>query len=754
MMKYLLYGLLGVVCLIISGASFLYFAAPTDAVKRQAIALIYERTGRKLTVTGASLSFFPRLAIRLKDVALSHPRGIGGDEERFLKLASVDLAVPLLPLLARRIEVDRLVLTRPVVVLKVGRDGRRSWDFTASKSPAAPGAPGDGRVSGGTARSAGGADPLADFIREKTRGVAVNEGGREADPLAALAGLTLGDVRIVDGTVRYMDERSGREETITKVNLAVKLADIDAPMSASGSLVWKQRPVDISARVESLRGLTRKVATKFSTRVAAVNSKLSLEGTARLGGDVVVEGPVSAEIASVRELARWLDAKLPEGKGFGGLALTGLLQAGPKAAALKQAKLKFDSTSSRGNIAVRFNAPRPQMQASLVVDGIDLNDYLAASAARASSPPAGKGARTGGKAVGATPGGASSSKGGGIEGLLRTTIGASGPAGGGTSPDASRSGGAAVTSGAWSKAPIDLAGLKAIDARLELQVGKLRFQDLKIGRSRLSVGLKSGQLAVTLHKMELYEGSGTAAIFVDARAPTAQISAKGTLRDIAGLPLLTDAAKFKSLAGRGTLTFDVRTKGRSQSDFVQALGGSGRFVFADGAIIGVNIPGMVRALQSGKLSGWRGGPTEKTDFSSLSASFTISGGMVTNKDLAMVAPLVRLSGSGKVDAVRRRLSYLTRPKLVASLEGQGGGSDLSGLEIPVRVHGPWDNPQFSPDLAAMVSNPGARVKAVRGLAGKLNKTKLKKMLKGKGGLKKTLKKLKSKSLAESLEGLF
>ncbi|MCC5367693.1 AsmA family protein, partial [Staphylococcus aureus] len=59
-------------------------------------------------------------------------------------------------------------------------------------------------------------------------------------------------------------------------------------------------------------------------------------------------------------------------------------------------------------------------------------------------------------------------------------------------------------------------------------------------------------------------------------------------------PLLTDAAGFDKLMGKGSLNWDLATSGQSQKDFMGALQGKLAFEFADGAVKGANIAEMVR----------------------------------------------------------------------------------------------------------------------------------------------------------------
>ncbi|HHK74390.1 MAG TPA: AsmA family protein, partial [Rhizobiales bacterium] len=129
------------------------------------------------------------------------------------------------------------------------------------------------------------------------------------------------------------------------------------------------------------------------------------------------------------------------------------------------------------------------------------------------------------------------------------------------------------------------------------------------------------------------------------------------------------------------------------------------------------------------------------DFSILSGSFKIAKGIVSNSDLKLNGPLVRLSGEGRVDLPRQYLNYKARPKLVASLEGQGGKENLKGLTIPVKIKGPWSKPKIIPDLKSLLKDPDSLVKGAKSIA---------KTAKGIGKKLKHLKKRDAKALIEGL----
>jgi AsmA protein len=122
---------------------------------------------------------------------------------------------------------------------------------------------------------------------------------------------------------------------------------------------------------------------------------------------------------------------------------------------------------------------------------------------------------------------------------------------------------------------------------------------------------------------------------------------------------------------------------------------------------------MIRSLTSGTLSGWQQGKDETTDLTQLGASFRIERGQATTGDLVLVGPLVRMNGAGTVDLVTKSLAFRVEPKLVMTIEGQGGAANPVGLGIPVAVQGPWNAPSIYPDMAGILDNPDAAYAKLR-----------------------------------------
>jgi AsmA protein len=117
------------------------------------------------------------------------------------------------------------------------------------------------------------------------------------------------------------------------------------------------------------------------------------------------------------------------------------------------------------------------------------------------------------------------------------------------------------------------------------------------------------------------------------------------------------------------------------------------------------------------LSGWQENAAEKTDFATLGASFKIAKGQAQTADLRLAGPLVRMTGSGNVDLPGKALKFRVDPQLVASLEGQGGKSDLQGLGVPIMIAGPWARPSIYPDIEGILQDPAAAYEQLNRLGG-------------------------------------
>jgi AsmA protein len=688
----LFYGVLGLVALAAGAVAFLVFALPTDLVRDQIISEVKSRTGRDLTITGStSFSIYPRIGVTLSGVMLSGIPGAAG--KPLVKMKSLNVSVGLLPLLRQEVKVNRLLLREPHFTLEVDGQGRKSWKFASLwrktahpvRLAQATGGTLSDAAQPGTARpSAGGG--AQSFSRE----------------------LSLDDVRIENGALDYIDQRAGTREELRAIDATVGLKSIAAPLTAKGSVVYKAKPIEFDTELTSLKAVLEERPAKLALALNGADLQMRFQGTASFVNAFDADGSLEAKSPSVRGLAQWLGVTLSPSRGFGPLTVDSGVRSAGQTITFTNAKISLDGATANGQISVTRTGARPLVKANLAISELNLNTYDVTggseSAPRAAPAPSKSG---GGPALT-------------IDDLLERDKRNAGPQVRGYTR---RRG--------WSEEAIELASLQLVDADARLSLGRLVMADMKAGQSELTFKLRNGVLKTTLEDVRLYEGRARGFVTIDASSvKIANVGANLVFEGISAQPLLKDAAQLDWLAGKGRVSLALAGQGRTQRQIVGTLNGKVDFNFTDGAIVGINIPQMVRGL--GQVGTGGGSAVEKTDFSEFSSTWAVSGGVGENNDLKLISPLLRVGGSGRVSLPAKEIDYTLRPKLVSSLAGQGGDANLKGIEIPVRVHGPWENPTIAPDVAGVLEDPNKAVDTIREIG----------------------KKFKGKDANEIVEGLF
>jgi AsmA protein len=627
-MKKLLIGLGIVVVLLLAAVIVVPMLVPLEQYKGEIQARAKEATGRDLRIDGdISLSLLPVIAVSVQDVGFSNAPGATTPE--MATIDRLDVALQILPLLSGEVAVDRFILEKPVINLEVDANGKPNWQLdTAGAAAPSGGGSGDSAGSGGS------------------------DGG------ATVSEIRLGEVRLVDGTLNYIDRQGGQEITVSEVNMELSLPSLSSPFAAEGSAVWNSETVSLQVNAENPRALMAGETTNLAMKVDSTPVAFSFDGAARNADALGLQGALSLDIPSLRELAAWTGNPIDfPGEGLGPFSIAGELEMMGAKVALTGAKLRFDEINGEGLFSVDATGAKPAIKAELTVDELNVNPYL---------PPEQETA-AGGQSSGSSSGGS----GGGDAG------------------------------GDWSDEPIDVSGLGAVNADFAFKAGGIQYRDVKIGQSNLTVVLTDSKLTADLAEMQLYDGSGKGTVVLDGSSGKPAISADFDLANFQAGPFLQDLAKFDRILGTTESKLSVKTTGGTQRELVSNLAGNGAVVFRDGAIKGINIAAMVRNISTASLE-QSFDEAQATDFAELSGTFTIDKGIVSNDDLSLIAPLVRMTGAGKVPLPPRTVDYVVKPKLVATVEGQGGAGDLGGVAVPVKVTGPWHDISYKPDLEAVL----------------------------------------------------
>ncbi|WP_106753769.1 AsmA family protein [Pannonibacter carbonis] len=502
-------------------------------------------------------------------------------------------------------------------------------------------------------------------------------GASAAELLASLA--LSGSVSLQDGTVSGLGLASvaggdPQADRLTGLNMTAKFDGLDKPVSVTGQVNWRGEPFAIRGKATPaplLAGLPAPV------EVRAQGQRVTVGFDGQLAGAQGLEGDVLLETADLRGLLSWMGRPLPSGDGLKGFSLAGQLSVAPQAVQFTRARFTLDGIKGTGDGSLQIGAT-PKLTAKLILESLPLDPYL--GRATSTAAPAGK-------------------------------------------QQGSKNQKSAASAG-WSNAPVDFGGLAAINADLSLTTGAITWDKISIGESMVAVLITNGTLAASLERMALYGGSGKGNLSVEGGARHPRISAALELAGLNGRDFLRDAAGISWLQGQAGLSFDVTTQGGSEAELVGNLGGTARVAFADGAILGVNIPKMVRGLAVETLLGWQTAKDNQTDFTSLSASFSLQNGVAVSSDLAMNGPLLQMTGGGTTDMPAMTLDWRVEPQIVPSLEGiapqprkKGADKVMGGLGVPIVIRGPWSQPQIYPDIRGILENPAAAYKQLEEVGG-------------------------------------
>ncbi len=656
-MRFLLKAFFTLATLVVLAIGAAYFLIPQDVVRDQVTSLVREQTGRTLTVRGkTSFQLFPAVGVELGDVTLSGPPEMKGPP--MLRMASLTLNLKLMPLFSRQIEIERFVLGQPVFDLRVDEQGRRNWDFARKQA-----ARGD----------------AVKAVAQAPRFVQAQAGGLGG---GLVEEIRLGEVRIVDGVVIYADATTGTRQQLDAVNVSLTQERLSEPLNAEGDLVWRGEAVALKGQLASVSAVTRGGPSAVAAEISSRHAKGSYNGRVVFGDAVSADGDVKGDTPSVRALAAWVGNALPHGKGLGPASVTGHIKYQGDVLTFSKTRFALDGMNGQGNGSVSFKGARPYLRAAFALDKLDLNAYRGP----AGPPPAARQQRAPQQP---RPQGSAPKPGQSLTDFIKD-LNQTEP-----KPEVR----------AWSERALDLTGLKAIDADVNVNAGALHFDQIRVGKSSVQAALKNGLLTANLTRLALYGGGGTGRITLNGARAVPALAAAFDIRGVSALPFLKDAMQFDWVSGKANLAVNLSGSGRSESQIVRTLQGNGSLLFTDGAIEGVNIPAMIRGIKQGQFRGWDRDQGLKTDFSRLSGSFTMQGGVATNSDLSLTGPLVRMTGQGVVNVPLEQLDFSLTPRLVASLEGQGSQQQLDGLVVPVRVHGPWAKPRITPDLQKILENP-------------------------------------------------
>lgn len=461
---------------------------------------------------------------------------------------------------------------------------------------------------------------------------------------SSIPAFSLGRGMIRNASLTYVDHASGEKISLSEMDADLKLPEFTGPAEISLSARLNGQAIAMDADIAAFDRFLSGAVGKLATTLQVGGSKISFDGKGGFS-PVAADGTLKADLSDMAALFGAIDMAAPDlPKGMGRNAnITGQVTYTAKGTAhLRGGVIALDDNVFSGGADLFLDGVRPRLKANFTADALDFS-VLAASV-----------------------------------------------------DDTGQS--VEVASG-WSTDKIDTSGLSVLDADVSLQAKSINLGTVQLGASNVSAKLERSRVVFGLKKIETYQGVISGEFVVNGRGG---LSVGGNLKaaGLAMTPLLRDLADYERLVGTGDMQLKFLGVGNSVDAIMRSLSGSGSLKLGQGEILGLDLGGMLRNLDTSYR-----GDGQKTVFNSIGASFTIKDGVLHNDDLAFVAPLAQALGEGDIGIGTQTLKYRITPTALAETDGSGG------ISVPVLITGTWANPKFRPDLQALIDQNLAEEKA-------------------------------------------
>lgn len=536
-----------VIALLVAGLLVSSWLIDHNAVRNAVVAQIHDATGLDVKVDGTTdVSIFPSARVVLHQVTL---KGGAGDVPP-LSATEMRARLRLLPLLTGGYRVADIALVEPLINIVWNGAGHSNW------------------------------------------GNILNTFANAMKP-SADRGVSFSDIAMSDGTLVYRNDNDRVLETIDDIDLKFTLPSALHSFSAAGQATWHNERMDGSFAISDFIAAVGGEKSGLKLRLAGAPLRLSFDGIMTNKTSVLLDGTLSADGKSLRNLTRWVGHALPGENGFGPFSLKARANVVGDAVALTAVSSSLDGNAAEGVLTFNSTTGQQTLQGTLASDTLDLTPYI---------------------------------------GTIRV-----------------------LANGAheWNRQAFDLDALSGTNLDIRLSASKVMIGSARIGRTAFGANLRGGALALSIGEAQLFGGLLRGSIAVDNVGNTANLRTQLSFTDIdlepAGLALFGTRA----LHGRGDLTTTLEASGANAFALTQSLDGTATLTARDGALSGFNVEQLLRRLERRPLSGAGNFRSGATPFDTLKVALTIKDGMANADDIQLDSGTTHLTLTGTASVPSR-----------------------------------------------------------------------------------------------------
>jgi len=563
-------------------------------------------TGRELTLGGdleLEVSLSP--AVIARKVAFANASW--GSRKDMATIERFEAKVDLLPLLSGTVQVSRVILVKPDVLIETDKNGKGNWVFKVDDAKQAP----------AKKKSGGGSLPVVRLVD------------------------------IEDAVFTYRDGVTGKTTVVAIDQLRAGADSLSSPLNLT------------------LRGQLNGQAYGLEGQIGAPSRLISgaplpIDLTATAGGAaVVIKGEItdpsagkglalniSVEGKNLADLAAFAGAPLHK---IGPYSVKAMLTDPSGGYALNGVDVKVGSSDLSGDVMVGLSGAVPAITAKLASKSVDLEDFLPPKseaepkvAAGAEEKPQAKGGKL------------------------------------------------------FSKAPLPLDGLKAVNATVSYKAGQIIAKPFPLSDVLVNLTLQGGKLAIEPMTAKVAEGLLNSVVNLDAdrNTPALSLTVDGKGIGLGNALKVTGASDMLQGTPLDTAV-NLRGKGQSVAELMGSLNGVVKVTLGEGKINNAVLKSFGGDLATSTFTALN--PLAKKDpFTVLKCGVVYSkvrdGQASIDKGIAFETSAMNIIGSGGVDLKEEMLDLgiKTEPR-------EGLGISVAGLASVVRLSGPLSNPGVKVD---------------------------------------------------------
>ena len=610
MKKLFKYILIFLILILLAVGAFVY-TFDANQYKEEVADVIEAVIGRPVSINGdVDISVYPWIGIKLNEMVVAN--GPGFSRKNFATIGQFDVSVQIMPLLEKRLDIDKLVIHRLIVDFEKNATGENNWSDLAG-----------------------------------------NKGSDSVESSFGLTGLVIGGIELKDASFSWLDVSNDKQFKVSKMSLVTEAVVKGQPLPVtlkayvkSNQPEW-QASVSVKTNLEFNEDSPTFNANKIKLSVKALlpgeeKKKVSFamvsdssinwqDSTAKLTKtrfsifglilsgtfDVenifsvpTIQGPLKVKTFEAAKLAKRLNIDMPslaDSQSLKKISLMTLFKTDFDSLYMDDIDASVDKSQIKGFVHVT-DISNAVIRYDLDVDQIALNDYRSADTQSNKD---------------------------------ETMI------------------------------PLDLIRSTNLQGMLDIKNITLDG-DVELTEFHVTSNIKDGVVKANPIKMRLAESEVKAAMVLDATSVplgkftvnAKHVDAKSSLNPLLKTIIGDDALV---LDGKVNIDANLNTRGLSVASHKSSAQGvvkidmdkvivqgidldhSSRFVVADYAN-----KNKFRTRQSYVT---KYNPGQNTEFNSLHASFKVSQGQFVNTDLLLVSEKANITGSGSIDFLKEKVNY-------------------------------------------------------------------------------------------------